>query len=207
MTQKRTNIKDKYSLFENLDINSQIAQIKRNLKQLSVAINKKQKDIDSLKQKIYEQNDKLYYLKAVAIKNEVEKQGYVFDKSWAQTFVQYKIKNWELKQLKLKDIYIDDWQDTKMGTPVKIKDSPNYKYLCGDKKDYITRCQNEPSHSCETFDKLIQLLETNGIDNTKIISVDQDNHIIDGAHRASWLAYKYGEDYEITVLKIYFDKK
>lgn len=147
----------------------------------------------------FEQN----FLSSVDVKNEIEKLGYVFDDIWSKYFMQYKIINYKLVQLRLSDLYIDDWMDKHMGVPTKIKDSPNYKYLCGDKAEYITRCQNEPSHSCEKFDKLIQQLDAEGFDSVHIICVDENNHIVDGAHRASWLAYKYGENFNVTVLKLY----
>lgn len=152
-------------------------------------------------------NKNLKYFSPAIVKQEIEKRGYVLDDVWEKYFFTFKIFDYEFVQLALKDIYIDDWQDENMGTPVKIKDSPNYKYLCGDKTDYINRCKNEPSHSCEMFDKLIEKLDNEGVDSSRIICVDENNVIIDGAHRASWLAYKYGEDYKITVLKVFFDKK
>lgn len=147
------------------------------------------------------------YLDTEVVKSEIEKCGYIFDDVWINYFLKLKIRHYELQKLKLSDLYIDDWQNENMGTPVKIKDSPNYKYLCGNKSEYITRCQNEPSHSCEKFDELIKKLNQEGANPSNIICVDENNHIIDGAHRASWLAYKYGEDCIITVLKIYLDKK
>lgn len=147
------------------------------------------------------------YLNPAIIKHDVESRGYVLDSDWVKWFMKYKITKYELKQLKLQDLYIDDWMDKNKGAPVKIKESPNYKYLCGDKKYYIMRCKNEPSHSCEAFDELIKKFENEGVNPKNIICVDGDNHIVDGAHRASWLAYKYGEDYMITVLKLFLFKK
>ena len=143
------------------------------------------------------------YVDNVAIKKDIEHHGYVLDDVWEKYFLGLKIIDYKFEQLKLKDLYVDDWQDKNMGKPVKIKESPNYKYLCGDKTDYIIRCKNEPSHSCELFDKLIQIFNTEGVNPANIICVDENNHIVDGAHRASWLVYKYGEDYMVDVLKLF----
>ena len=145
----------------------------------------------------------LKILSPTSIKKEIENHGYVLDLVWEKVFLTLKITKYELIKLPLKDLYIDDWQDKNMGKCVKVKDSPNYKYLCGDKSEYITRCQNEPSHSCEKFDELIKKFDQEGINKSNIICVDENNHIIDGAHRASWLVYKYGEKFNVVVLKVY----
>lgn len=146
---------------------------------------------------------KMYHSKANAIIQEIENAGYIIDSEFKKTFEKFKIEKYELLKMSLKDLFVDDWQDENKGVTVKIKDSPNYKYLSGDKLQYMKRCENEPSHSCESFDGLITTLEKNGYDPKNIILVKQNDVIIDGAHRASWLVHKYGEDYEVNVLRLF----
>ena len=201
--------------FENLEkalilSNDKQSEIISNFKSSFDTVNNEYKNIinahsellKNMQSKIEWEINKIHFLNAVAIRKEVEYHGFTLNKDWEKSFVNYRIESYELLQIPVKDLFIDDWMDKNMGTAVKVTESPNYKYLCGDKSDYIKRCKNEPSHSCETFDALIKKLDDEGFDKSKIIVCQQDFHIVDGAHRASYLAYKYGPDYVVNVLKL-----
>lgn len=114
----------------------------------------------------------------------------------------------------LEKIEIKDLSCTKL-TPdgyvkVPVTEMPAYKYMEGDRQSYVDymalndRYNPGHEHSLARFEKLAASFQ-DGFDQECYISVDGNNVILDGAHRACWLAHQYGPDKEITVLKIYGD--
>lgn len=90
---------------------------------------------------------------------------------------------------------------------LKIDSFFPYRYLMGDKKAYEDYCRFHEKHglpimSPERYDALISSMEQNGYDQRNIILITEFDTILDGQHRACWLAYKYGIDYEIEMLEI-----
>ncbi|MEI3534836.1 MAG: hypothetical protein V8R11_06885 [Alphaproteobacteria bacterium] len=54
----------------------------------------------------------------------------------------------------------------------------------------------------EKYDALIKSIENDGFDAKFVIITDFDGVVKDGQHRSCYLLYKYGEDYEVPVLKL-----
>lgn len=111
-----------------------------------------------------------------------------------------KIKISELKFIKL----------TSQGdSVVPLSKCPAYQHLQGDKEAYpkymklYQKYQPETERSEQRFMELLESLDKDDYDASSLIVVNGINKILDGAHRASWLMNKYGEDYVVTVLKLY----
>ena len=93
----------------------------------------------------------------------------------------------------------------------KIKETPAYKFLNGDKSDFLEYDQyNYFSKSNEM--RLLQNLES--IKNSGypyrdqyIVVFDGQNLIRDGQHRAAILAHVYGLDAKIKIMKFYFKRR
>lgn len=102
---------------------------------------------------------------------------------------------------------------------VPLTECPAWQYLEGNKQSYIDYMAlnakfnpHDPTpHSLQRFEALLQSFEQreheegNSMDTEYYITVDGDNTILDGVHRASYLAHKYGMDAQITVLRLYGD--
>jgi hypothetical protein len=78
---------------------------------------------------------------------------------------------------------------------IKVKDSPHFKYVKGDKLEYQSYINKhigielQENHFCETFDRLINLYDPNYKSDGKksFIIANKNNVIVDGLHRASIL--------------------
>lgn len=119
-----------------------------------------------------------------------------------------KIKRYAIEEVRLGDIK-RRWFDGKV---YKLTECAPYKYLHGDVSGYTKYCEyhekrNLPAMSLERFDTLIGSIDEKGFDDRYIIVLNEENIIMDGQHRSCILLNKYGEDYTITVLKIYQDKQ
>ncbi|MBR3502358.1 MAG: hypothetical protein IKO06_05585 [Alphaproteobacteria bacterium] len=111
------------------------------------------------------------------------------------------IKSYEIKAMKLKEIK-RNW----FGKIYSLTQCSPYKYLKGDKLRYekYTKINAELTSfkmSTERFDALIKSIEKNGF-NTRYLPVvnANDNSIMDGLHRCSYLLNKYGENHKVKVL-------
>ncbi|MBR1946203.1 MAG: hypothetical protein IJ846_07935 [Alphaproteobacteria bacterium] len=115
----------------------------------------------------------------------------------------------ELVKIALKDIR-RIWK----GKIYALRDVSPFKYLEKRDKDiyisYILKhfsSDNRPSESelekyLSDFNKLEASINENGYDLSKsIIALNRNNVVIDGQRRACILLYKYGGDYEITVVR------
>ena len=135
-----------------------------------------------------------------------------FDKQYYDCFLsKMDIYNCKLERIKLKNLKCRILKENGKWEKLPLNQSPDYCYLqTGDKEPYIKyhslvdKTLDNCSHSCEKFEQLIKTLEESGYDDNYPICVKKNNVIMDGQHRASYLMNKYGEDYEITVLKIYY---
>lgn len=90
---------------------------------------------------------------------------------------------------------------------LQMKDFFPYRYLKGDTKAYAEYCRFHeehglPSMSPERFDALIRSLNENGYDQKNIILISEFDTILDGQHRACWMAYRNGLDYEMQMLEV-----
>ena len=115
------------------------------------------------------------------------------------------------EQIKLKDlraISFFKFKDIKLTKIVNLDETPAYKFLKGDKKEWLDYPQfNYFGVSNEKrLLKLKESIEKNGYpyDDRYIVLFNGQNLIRDGQHRAVILAYLYGLDYEIEVLRFYF---
>jgi|GEM_PF-4403317 len=91
-----------------------------------------------------------------------------------------------------------------------IRESPAYRYLCGDQDSYHSYRQYENplnQHSAEEHLELVRSLTENGYDTTcLLVMFDNDNIIRDGQHRAAILLHQ-GKLKKIPVLNICFCDK
>lgn len=82
-----------------------------------------------------------------------------------------------------------------------------YRYLEGDVNAYQEYCKYHeindlPVMSPERYDKLITSIKEHGYDSKNIIIISEFDTIMDGQHRAGWLAYEKGLSYTTDVLEI-----
>ena len=71
---------------------------------------------------------------------------------------------------------------------------------------YNASFKNRKKYNSKNYDKLIEKIMSNDFkyDDTRPIIVEGDSNIIlDGQHRATILAYKYGLQYKIKVIALY----
>lgn len=100
------------------------------------------------------------------------------------------------------------------GKIISLQETDVYRYLCEPtKEDVIAQYQkycdannaDNKERSINTFNKLINTIEIEDYDIKKgIVIVDQFNCILDGQHRVCILRNKYGEEYVIRALKLYY---
>lgn len=118
------------------------------------------------------------------------------------------IYKYEIIDIKLKDIR-RIWN----GKTLKLSECAPYKYLAEHQvSEYEKYCEyhhnnNLPEMSKERYDSLINSIEENGFNSRNIIVINQDNVIQDGQHRSCCLLYKYGGEYTVKALKVYFLKE
>lgn len=87
-----------------------------------------------------------------------------------------------------------------------------YRYLLGYRNEYFKYSEyhkdnNLPLMTKIRFDNLIQSIEEKGFDTKNMPVVNQDNVIQDGQHRSCYLLFKYGEDFEMPVVKIWYKNR
>ena len=117
-----------------------------------------------------------------------------------------RIKSYSVEKIKLKEI-----RRELNGELLPLQDCHPYKFLLGGNvEEYQSYCglALEQSGLTITMNRFEQLIENlNKEFNPKMMPViDQNNVILDGQHRSCFLLHKYGEDYEVTVLKLVFKK-
>lgn len=113
---------------------------------------------------------------------------------------------YSLEKIPLKNI-IRVWN----GEKLSLKDCAPYKYLMGDETVYKEYCDyhrdmNLPLMTPDRYETLIKSIGESGFNEKSVIVINQDNVLLDGQHRACYLMYKYGEDYEANILKIIFKR-
>jgi hypothetical protein len=108
------------------------------------------------------------------------------------------IVNNPIKHLTIKDVVV-----------LKIKDTPHYKFIMGNKSDYknyytnfIKKTYDDENHSPEKFQKLIDGFDINLCGNIKCRKGKEGTYIItDGLHRACILAAKGFKNANISLKK------
>ncbi len=115
------------------------------------------------------------------------------------------IKKYEVIKLPLKEIK-REW----LGDFISLTECYPYRYLQSrDPKIYDEYCEiNMKKYktsvmSIERFEQLVESIDKKGFDSKNLVIVNEDNIIADGQHRCCYMMYKYGENYEMPVLRIY----
>lgn len=94
---------------------------------------------------------------------------------------------------------------------IPLKDTAAYKALTEPSgwdiyEDYVRLLREKDYnriHSPERFRKLAGRLDADGYSESIPILIDADNRILDGQHRAAWLAAKFGLSHQAEVVRIY----
>lgn len=92
---------------------------------------------------------------------------------------------------------------------IDLKDTASYKFINGEmsKEEYEDYCRRKTEvyegHSYGSFKYLIDYFTKYDMKKNAIV-IDQFGFIRDGQHRASILLKRYGSDYRIPVVKIYY---
>lgn len=114
-----------------------------------------------------------------------------------------RIKDYEIVKIKLKDIR----RKTYDGRILELKDCEPYKFLKGEREQYERYCEDNLKLSgfCMSEERFQRLVNNMQEYNPRCMPVIRatDGVLLDGQHRCSILLYKYGGDYEVTVLKLY----
>jgi hypothetical protein len=90
-----------------------------------------------------------------------------------------------------------------------LTDTPAYQYLCGSAEKYdsyvsiLAEKYGDEMHTRKRLEELLDSIKENGFQADSRILADDKNVILDGHHRAAWLVYTYGQDYEIDVVQLY----
>ncbi|MBO7219011.1 MAG: hypothetical protein J6V40_03450 [Clostridia bacterium] len=112
------------------------------------------------------------------------------------------VYDYELVEVKIGDIR-RLWKGQKLTIP----ECHAYKYLMGDKDQYLDYCKENQlldfDMTIDRFDELIKDLEACDYANDNIIVVDENNMLKDGQHRLAILCKEYGIDYKVKVLRLY----
>ena len=121
-----------------------------------------------------------------------------------------KISIEEIELSKLKCIVHSNYRgDLNLQKLVSIDQIPAYRYLRGDKKDFLKYGQyNYFGMSNEKrLLALVESIKENGypFEDKYIIKFNGQNIIRDGQHRAAALAHIYGVDTKVKVMNFYFD--
>jgi hypothetical protein len=124
-----------------------------------------------------------------------------------------------LNAIKIEKIKISDLRgiiNSKYGSKenklsyVTIEQVPAYKYLLGKKEEFMSYKQhNYPGITNEQrIFNIVDSIKTYGypLKNSYIIVFNDKNFIRDGLHRAAALAYLYGLDYEIPIMRFVFSE-
>lgn len=97
------------------------------------------------------------------------------------------------------------------GKIIGLSETRVFKYLTGTSdgieayKEYVDLC-NVPFRSFDCYNQLIKEVESvGGYDvNKGAIVVDQDYLVVDGQHRSCLFLYKFGSEYKVTVVQLFY---
>ena len=129
---------------------------------------------------------------------------YIYDDEFFFWALDHFMVSYKTKKIRLRDIR---YRMGKEGEIIPLSQCVPYRYLQGDTAAYEEYCRihaetGRPLMSVERYDELISSMKKQGFDEEHIIMVDENNIVKDGQHRACWLAWKYGLDYEVEVLQV-----
>ena len=148
---------------------------------------------------------------AVSFKNQeiYDNDSIVIDSTYKKRYLEaWNIYHYEIKEISFKEL--EALVMTEEGFKwLPLEDSPAYLMALGDEGSYakyielLRENNNDTIHSVETYKKLLNDLEKDGYDEKNVIIVNPRNRIMDGQHRASYLAAKNGLDNKVRVLVLY----
>ncbi|MCL2046783.1 MAG: hypothetical protein FWG88_10425 [Oscillospiraceae bacterium] len=134
------------------------------------------------------------------------------DPEWVELWLKERIiYDYWVEKIKLKDLLATNLTENGY-VPIPLEETAAFKYISGNHQQYIEYIKlndiYNPGHerTLEKIDNLIEQLNTHGYNQNQFIVIDGNNIIFDGSHRASWLMYMYGGDYEVETIKIYLDE-
>ena len=127
-----------------------------------------------------------------------------------------------IERLMLQPLLRYDVKKKRIGTLLRTRANTNrivtldqtrvYAYLTGTPKgtkeydEYVDIC-NVSFRNREAYDCLIDEMDNNPYDIKKgAIVINQDDLIYDGQHRSCYLLYKYGPNYQVDVLQLFYEK-
>lgn len=143
-------------------------------------------------------NDALYKDKNIEIDKEYKR-----DYLDSRKIYYYEIKKAGLSRMKALVMTNEGFQY------MSLLETPTYAMAMGNDKAYEIQVEKlrtyfyDRIHSKERFRELLLQLDTEGYSKERYIITDGDNRILDGQHRAVWLAARKGIQAEIEVLQIY----
>lgn len=129
------------------------------------------------------------------------------------------ILKYEIVKVKLGDLNV--YRDNKY---ISLDNCYPYLFIKNDdEKEYIENCllyrrtdymdlsfkefEKTVKKECvQRYRSLMSSVDKNSLIEKELISVNENNSILDGQHRACYLLHKHGADYQINVLKIYEGK-
>lgn len=142
-------------------------------------------------------------------------ERFVLDNEWTNRWLKTKrILHYNIDSVRLSDIFATVYMHPQGFSDVPLEFSPIYNQLSNNDnsyKEYLNLLSSSNvfnEHSQISFDECIKSLDINGYNKKNIIIIDgRKNTILDGMHRASWLLYKYGSDYTLDILKLWYVDK
>ena len=148
-------------------------------------------------------------------KKLVQDKRFMLDHDWVMEWMRFQnITEWTVQKLALSELsyykHTDKYRGHKV-VPITEELNPAVAFLQGKQSSYDAYnllkqiSYQDYRHNASRYNHLsTKLSKTGGYDIKRgAIVVDQNNVILDGWHRASWLLNKYGKNYKISVVKIF----
>lgn len=148
--------------------------------------------------------------KPTTVLEQLHQENILIDQKWdelwlsKQTLFRYYIEICLIKDLNVLLYDGNSW------TIKHLAEHPAYLYYTEKNpipyNNYMSNLRKigiDNEHSVEELDSLKEKLDKVGYDKKSVIFVDGNNCILDGSHRSTWLYAKYGEEYKVTIVKIY----
>ncbi len=129
---------------------------------------------------------------------------FIIDKLFFNRRLKFRtMRSYQLGKMKVGDIRYGTGAQS-----VSLREVSPFKYLQGDIGGYSNYCRQHrqllhyDEMTVAKYDNLIKSIENKGFDDRFVIIVDYDGVVKDGQHRSCYLLHKFGEQYEVPVLKL-----
>ncbi len=151
---------------------------------------------------------KVYKNKKYSALNLLNDSRFIID----DNFFYRVLENQPIEKYQVERIRLGDIQRFFEGKYYTLDSCAPYRYLLGYHNEYYKYSEfhknnDLPLMTKKRFDDLIESIDENGFDRKSLPIINQDNVIQDGQHRSCYLLYKYGPDYEVDVLKIWYKNR